>query len=377
MMRGWEAGHTTRARTRCGCFLPDLTGLARRPSAADLPAHAYHTPITPGQPPPTLGPSWPTAARQSRSDPMSLILASRPNAYTGSPLDRAGHLRDDLAWIDARLADPDTLFVPVWRAKTLFSGLDSNQPQAVFLSNEAAAAVRMAGGPWAFLGLMANQPVFAVDVSAIEDPVPLLPEAIGRFEDLRALAGNVRANDAAVLAHARGLMHWRVRHRFCGVCGATCEPRSAGNAMACTACGAQHFPRTDPAVIMLVHQSDRALLGHSQRFPSSTMYSTLAGFVEPGESLEEAVAREVLEESAIRVGRVTYHSSQPWPFPASIMLGFYAEALSDEITIDPSELRDARWFTRAELADSERHGFSLPRRDSIARRLIEDWMDNP
>ncbi|MBC7800865.1 MAG: NAD(+) diphosphatase, partial [Gemmatimonadaceae bacterium] len=180
-----------------------------------------------------------------------------------------------------------------------------------------------------------------------------------------------------ILAHARGLMHWRNRHRFCGVCGGVCEPRSAGHAMACTACNAQHFPRTDPAVIMLVHRGDRVLLGHSQRFPKVTMYSTLAGFVEPGESLEEAVAREVLEESAIVVGAVRYHSSQPWPFPSSIMLGFYAEGLTDDITIDPTELRDARWFTRAELADPDAHGFSLPRRDSIARHLIEDWMAHP
>jgi NAD+ diphosphatase len=307
---------------------------------------------------------------------MTLILASRPNVYTGSPLDRASALRDDADFIAARLADPNSLFVPVWRAKTLVQGVEDGRPQAVFLSNEAAAQTRMAGGPWAFLGLMAGQAVFAVDVSAVEDPLPLLPDAVGRFEDLRTLAGLLRGDDAAVLAHARGVMHWRVRHRFCGVCGAACEPRSAGQALACTGCGAQHFPRTDPAVIMLVHRGDRALLGHSQRFPSVTMYSTLAGFVEPGESLEEAVAREVLEESAIRVGAVTYHSSQPWPFPSSIMLGFYAEALTEAITIDPSELRDARWFSRAELADHERLGFSLPRRDSIARRLIEDWMEH-
>jgi NAD+ diphosphatase len=125
---------------------------------------------------------------------------------------------------------------------------------------------------------------------------------------------------------------------------------------------------------MLVTDGDRALLGHSQRFPNSTMYSTLAGFVEPGESLEEAVAREVFEESGIRTGRVFYHSSQPWPFPASIMLGFHAEALSHEITIDPEELMDARWFTRAELRDPTTVGISLPRADSIARRLIEDWI---
>ena len=312
---------------------------------------------------------------------MTLIVASRPNAYTGSPLDRAAHLRDDADWIEARLADPGSLFVPVWRGRTLVQELGGEGgagPQAAYLSNEAAVALRMAGGPWAFLGLLSGQAVFAVDVSAAADPAPLLPASMGRFQDLRNLAGLLPATDAAVLAHARGLMHWRVRHRFCGVCGAACEPRSAGHAMACPGCGAQHFPRTDPAVIMLVHHrgplGERALLGHAPRFPEA-MYSTLAGFVEPGESLEEAVAREVLEESAICVGRVSYHSSQPWPFPASIMLGFYAEAVTDAITIQRSELSDARWLTRAELQEPERHGIRLPGRDSIARRLIEDWVE--
>jgi NAD+ diphosphatase len=125
---------------------------------------------------------------------------------------------------------------------------------------------------------------------------------------------------------------------------------------------------------MLITDGDRALLGHSKRFPNSKMYSTLAGFVEPGESLEEAVRREVFEEAGILVGQVHYHSSQPWPFPASIMLGFYGEALSEAITIDPEEIADAQWFTRAQMRDSEAHGFQLPRADSIARRLIEDWI---
>ena len=317
--------------------------------------------------------SWQTGER------MTLILASRPNAYTGSPLDRAGHLRDDADWIGTRLADRQSLFVPVWRARTLVQGGEQGAgPQAVYLSNEAAGALRMAGGPWAFLGLLAGQAVFAVDISAVEDPLPLLPEAMGQFEDLRTLAGALPANDAAVLAHARGLMHWRVRHRFCGVCGGACEPRSAGHATVCAQCGTQHFPRTDPAVIMLVHHrgplGERALLGHAERFPPD-MYSTLAGFVEPGESLEEAVAREVFEESAVRVGRVSYHSSQPWPFPASIMLGFYAEAMTEAITIQASELSDARWFSRADLRQPGRAGIKLPRSDSIARRLIEDWIE--
>jgi NAD+ diphosphatase len=309
---------------------------------------------------------------------MLSIPASRPNAYTGSPLDRAADRREDEAFIAAALAAPDTLFVPVWRARSLMKGVQEGHPEAVLLTGAAAEAVRMAGGPWSFLGFWERRPVFAVDCSAADDPLPLLPRGDGwdgiGFTDLRTVAGLLPEGEAAVLAHARGLMHWRTRHRFCGVCGNPCEPRSAGHVMLCTGCGAQHFPRTDPAVIMLVVRGERCLLGHSHRFPHTAMYSTLAGFVEPGESLEEAVRREVREEAGIEVGAVRYHSSQPWPFPSSIMLGFHAEALGEEIRIDPQELRDARWFTPAELRDSKAHGFALPRPDSIARRLIEDWL---
>jgi NAD+ diphosphatase len=291
--------------------------------------------------------------------------------YTASPLDRAAARREDAAWIAAALARDDTLFAPVWRNHNLMRGVAEGKPEAALLTGAPAAAQ---GAPWAFLGLLGGQATFALDLGAAEEPLALLPPGVGSFTDLRAVAGALPAADAAVLAHARGLMHWLSRHRFCGVCGGACESLSAGHVMHCTVCDASHFPRTDPAVIMLVHRGDRALLGHSRRFPSTTMYSTLAGFVEPGESLEEAVAREVFEESGVRVGRVDYHSSQPWPFPASIMLGFYAEALSEEVTIDPNELEDARWFTRAQVRDHQAHGFALPRLDSIARRLIEDWV---
>ncbi|MEN0073448.1 MAG: NAD(+) diphosphatase [Paracraurococcus sp.] len=305
---------------------------------------------------------------------MLSIPASRPNAYSGSPLDRAALRREDAAWIAAALTDPGTLFAPVWRSRSLMKGVQEGQPEAMLITGAAAEAVRMAGGPWAFLGLWEGRPVFAVDCSQADDPLPLLPEGFGSFTDLRAVAGLLPPGEASVLAHARGLMHWRTKHRFCGICGHGCEPRSAGHVMVCSNCNAQHFPRTDPAVIMLVVREDACLLGHSQRFPSSTMYSTLAGFVEPGESLEEAVRREVLEETGIAVGEVHYHSSQPWPFPSSIMLGFHAEGLSEAITIDETELRDARWFSREEIRNPSAHGFALPRADSIARRLIEDWI---
>ena len=305
---------------------------------------------------------------------MTLILASRPNVYSSSPLDRIGTRREDAAWIEQQLQNPESLFVPVWRSRSLVRGVEEGAPEAVYISGEVAISLRSCGCTWAFLGLLDERAVFAIDLSETEDPLPLVPESLGKFIDLRSVGWGVPRPEASVLAHARGLMHWRQRHRFCGVCGSACEVKSSGHVMQCTACGTQHFPRTDPAVIMLVHRGDRALLGHSTRFPRATMYSTLAGFVEPGETLEEAVRREVLEESGITVGAVHYHSSQPWPFPGNIMLGFYAEGLTEEITIDPEELKDARWFSREQMRNCEQHGFALPRVDSIARRLIEDWL---
>ena len=304
---------------------------------------------------------------------MQPILPSRPNPYTGSPLDRAAHKRDDEAFIAAALHHPDTLWAPVWRARSLMRGVEEKRPEGLLLTGAMAEQLRLAGGPWAYLGDWNGKPVFCVDCSAAEDPLPLLPESVGTFTDLRAVAGLLAADEASILAHARGLMHWRTKHLFCGICGAACAPKSAGHVMHCTGCNTQHFPRTDPAVIMLVVQGDRALLGHSPRFVNN-MYSTLAGFVEPGESLEEAVRREVLEEVGVQVGRVFYHSSQPWPFPANVMLGFHAEALSEEITIDTNELKDARWFTRDQMRSPRDHGFNLPRGDSIASRLIADWI---
>lgn len=305
---------------------------------------------------------------------MTFIIASRPNVYSSSPLDRIATRREDHEWINEQLINPDSLFVPVWRSRNLIRGLDVGHPEAVYVTGEMAERLRMQAGPWAFLGLLEGRAVFAIDVSGAEDPMPLLSEDQGAFVDLRSVGWGVPRPEASVLAHARGLMHWRSRHKFCGVCGGACEAKTSGHMMKCTVCGAEHFPRTDPAVIMLVHRGDKALLGHSTRFPKATMYSTLAGFVEPGESLEEAVRREVLEESGVQVGDVHYHSSQPWPFPGNIMLGFYAEALTEEITIDPEELQDARWFSRDEMRNHKDHGFDLPRADSIARRLIEDWM---
>ena len=299
---------------------------------------------------------------------MPIITPSRPNPYTGSPLDRASHRRKDAAWIADALAGPATRFVPVWRGQNLLRPSPNGLPEAAFPQH-----LRPGEHPWAFLGQSDAKAYFALDLSAVEDPAACLPPGSGELTELRSAGAALPAAQAAILAHARGLMHWRSQHRFCGKCGAACEPHSAGNVLACTGCGQHHFPRTDPAVIMLVEREGRALLGRAPRFPAA-MYSTLAGFVEPGESLEEAVAREVAEETGVAVGPVRYHSSQPWPFPGSVMLGFYADALTEQITLDPEELTDARWFSRAELREPKAHGFALPPGTSIARRLIEDWL---
>jgi NAD+ diphosphatase len=290
-----------------------------------------------------------------------------PNIYAGGTLDRAHQLRGNEAWIAQAWARPDAAIVPLWRS------------QALVKPDGTAALLPTPGNPpddhpWAFLGLAqaTAAPLFAIDLSAAEDPA--IPPEAGVFTDLRTAAAAMPMPQAALLAYARALLSWRRATRFCGVCGAPCRAGQAGHVSVCTQCDAAFFPRTDPTVIMLVTHAGRALLGHNARFPARTMYSTLAGFVEPGESLEEAVAREVIEETGVRTGAVTYHSSQPWPYPMNLMLGFFAEAVSEAITVDLHELLDARWFTRAELRDPASHGFELPPHYSIARRLIDDWL---
>jgi len=309
----------------------------------------------------------------------SMPFPWRANPYSGSPLDRVSDRRDDAAFILSRLRDPDTLFVPLWRSRSLMR-IGAEGAEAVLVSGPVASGFGVEARPWALLGLSEGRSVFAVDLSGEEDPHALLDGIEGAvFADLREAAGLLAGPEAAVLAQARALMHWRSRQRFCGVCGGRCEPRSAGHVMLCTGCGATHFPRTDPAVIMLVtcrvDGEARALLAHNRRFPIARMFSTLAGFVEPGESLEDAVAREVREEAGVRVRSMRYHSSQPWPFPSSIMLGFVAETDDPRLALDAEEIAEARWFSRAELRNPERVGIRLPRPDSIARRLILDWVE--
>jgi NAD+ diphosphatase len=296
-----------------------------------------------------------------------------PNFYAAGGLDRVGHRRKDAAWLAERLAHPSSRFIPVWRSQNLVIASEGAAPRAAFLARDELGVE----GETALLGIIGDCAYFAVDLSHIETPLEALrPAGLVEFTDLRRVGPLLARHEGSLLAYARGIAHWHMRHRFCAVCGSPSASEEGGHVRRCTnpACKAQHFPRTDPAVIMLVHDGDRCLLGRQRIWPPG-MHSTLAGFVEPGESLEEAVAREVYEETSILVDHVTYHSSQPWPFPSSIMLGFHAEARSTEIRVDQSELEDARWYDRAFLLshqDDDR--FRMPRRDSIARRLIEDWL---
>ena len=294
----------------------------------------------------------------------------------GNPLHRAGNERRDPAWLAAALASGRTRFLPVQQLKVPVGpgagGFGSPIPRPgcgarsegdggarpVLHDEEHRLAwaragdwLEQAGEPF-LLGLEADRPRFAVDVSALPEPVAACGLRAGvEFQGLRTAAPNLPAGDAAIAAQARSLAAWHERHPFCAACGGETRPRNGGSSRSCPSCGAEHFPRTDPVVIVVVSRGGRALLGRSGRFPGN-LYSALAGFMEAGESVEEAVRREVAEEAGIRVGGVRYVASQPWPFPASLMIGCLAEGLSDEITIDPQEIEDARWFSRAELAEA-------------------------
>lgn len=295
---------------------------------------------------------------------MHSIKPARPNPYSGGALDRAAHLREDPEFLARAASNPASRVTYLWQGKHLLS--TAAAPAAQLLPVPEGLT------PTLFLGLHEEAPLFAHDLSA----QPQAPDlGAGAFHDLRGMASLLPADHATILATARGMLQWHATHRFCPACGGPLRPTRGGWVLHCEACGREQFPRTDAAVIMLITRGDKALLGQSHRFPpDSNFYSTLAGFVEPGEALEDAVRREVFEETGVRVGAVAYHSSQPWPFPASLMLGYYGEGLSENIALQESEMRDAKWFTAADIENRHALGFSLPPADSIARALIDDWL---
>ncbi len=290
--------------------------------------------------------------------------------YRGDLIDRASALRRDDRWIAARLHDPATRLVPVHQGRNLLRGRS-----AAFL-----ATGDVDGFPEdplmepIFLGIDEVGPLFAVDMSHLDAHVLTGHGEDCTIEELYGIAAQLFRRDASLLSHAAWLVRWRRHHRYCGVCGHVTESREAGHVRACTndACRTLAFPRTDPAVIMVTEFAGRCLLARQKTWPDG-LHSCLAGFVEPGESAEEAVVREVREESGLDVQDIRYHATQPWPYPSSLMLGYFAVATHDNVVIDTDELAAARWFTRDELV-SLPSGVELPRRDSIARSLIDAWI---
>ena len=289
------------------------------------------------------------------------------NVFAGAFVDRIGERRKDPDWLATAVRHEDSCFVPVWGDQCLVGG---DPLRAILLTRRQVASI-IDDDDLIFLGLFKNRPAFAVSICA-STTMPF--RELGEFHDLRYLGTVLPADEANLVAHARALVLWHASQVFCGVCGSSARPEAAGNSRICLndECKREIFPRVDPAIIVLVSNGDRCLLGRQPRWPEGR-YSTIAGFVEPGESLEDAVRREVYEETNIRVGRVSYHSSQPWPFPSSLMLGFMAEGLSSDVVLNDGELEDAQWFTRKEL----RSGFpKLPFRISIARRLVDQWLNS-
>jgi len=286
--------------------------------------------------------------------------------FTGSPLDRAEALRADPAALEAARTSQAARFLLLEELKPGMDVSGSSPRLGWVLARQVpdpAAAV--------LLGLEAGEPRFAAD-----GPVPQPLKAM----DARSAAAQADGPTGAVLAHARSLIDWHARHGFCANCGAVTSPDRAGARRTCPACHAEHYPRTDPVAIMLVidRSADAALLGRGLRMPDGFL-SALAGFVEVGESLEEAVRREIREEAGVDVGAVTYVASQPWPFPSSLMLGCLADALTTGIIVDPGEIAEARWVPRAELAAALNGAgtFLLPPPLAIAHHLIRHWLEGP
>ena len=302
------------------------------------------------------------------------------HAFSGGQLDRAAHLREDPDALTALLHSHAGRYLPFRELDPLLAGTERLQP--AWLERSRVERDLQAGADVVFLGLDADAPRFAVDVTS-----PAVDEVTGpspvAFSGLRAAAARLAEPDASTVALARSMLAWLASHRFCPRCGSPSAPTHGGHQVRCTnpECGGAQFPRTDPVVIMLIHREDSCLVGRAvraRRYPPG-LYSCLAGYVEPGESIEEAVRRESLEEAGLRVGRVRYHSSQPWPFPSQLMIGCFAEALHADFEIDPAELEEARWLTREELGRAlesweDPAALRLPPPLTIAHQLSRAWL---
>ena len=297
---------------------------------------------------------------------------TRPHTFAGNPLDRAEYQRRDPAWLAEREQDPGSRFLPFRELDVLLEGEEPSR--LAWVCGDAAGDL---DGPRFLLGLRDGVAHFAVDVGDESGDLTEVDER--RFVDVRTAATLLSAEDAGIAAQARAQVDWHARQRFCGSCGGATEPLRGGQQRTCQNCGAHHFPRTDPVVIVVVTDGERCLLGQSHgRLSQMRMFSALAGFMDQAESIEEAVRREVAEEAGIRVGAVRYHSSQPWPFPSSLMIGCHADALTTDLRPDDVEMLAVQWFDRATVRralagdDAE---LRVPPSLAIAHHLIRAWAE--
>jgi NAD+ diphosphatase len=302
-----------------------------------------------------------------------------PHIFSGNPLDRGETQRRDEEWISKTAQDPNSRFLPMWGPKVLIT--EHSEHSVHGLGWLTMQDLKQAGinSTVMLLGMLDGTAYYAVDLSQQETAGEQLEGLNGYyFEDARNAAEQLLTGpDAGILAQGRAQINWHNRHGFCSVCGHETVVQRGGQKRVCPACKAEHFPRVDPVIICLVTDGERCLLGQSRgRLARMNRYSALAGFVDQGESIEEAVAREIMEEAGLQVRNVRYHSSQPWPFPSSLMMGCHAEAATTEINMDPEEMTDVKWFGRQEVLQAlagKNENLLLPGPVAIAHHLIKTW----
>src|ERR1700683_1052414 len=299
--------------------------------------------------------------------------------FSGNPLNRVSEKRTDTAGVTAKRRDPSSLIFPMWRLQPFILGGEKAAPplEIGLVRPEIADELGLDDAISVFLGLDGERGMFALDISEISNPTRTGPLAgLGHFREARTAASMVSLKDAAIIAQAKAMIDWHQRHGFCPKCGTPTKLMDAGYRRLCDACKSEHFPRTDPVVIMLATHGEECLVGRGKQFPAG-MFSALAGFVEPGETIEEAVRRELMEEANVKVGEVTYYATQPWPFPSSLMIGCFAKAESRDAKADENELAEVRWIERSaarELIEGKQvDGLRVPPPIAIAHHLIRTW----
>ena len=296
--------------------------------------------------------------------------------YAGNPLDRGDRERRDEGWLRDRAQDSTSRFLPLWENTVLISSAPEHDLGWIGLDDVRRLGIQVEG---IFLGLRDGAAHFTVDVTRNKEASDALrADDAYSFEDTRGVTDLISLADSGIVAQARAQVNWHNRHGYCSVCGTPTEMRRGGHMRLCPSCNSQHFPRTDPVVITVVADGDRCLLGQSRgRLQAMNRYSALAGFMDQGESIEEAVAREIMEEAGIRVKNVRYHSSQPWPFPSTLMIGCHADAATTDIHMDEGEMSDVRWFSREDVTSAlagTNENLALPGPIAIAHHLIKAWV---